>query len=179
MSEPGVPAEAERAVDQDLVAADRDIGADLEIGPAQLVLDLFVTLLDGLITNGKFCCMRRLWLSLTWWRRPLRSRASVLQTDVALSGEPDDPGRQQQRLLPGQRDDLVRLGQRRHRATGPHQAAHRPPQGTPGVPPPPFRSCRGGSASRDGRKRAPHASRRPRSRSRETAWLREGVPSLR
>jgi hypothetical protein len=47
--------------------------------------------LDGLITNGKFCCVRRLRLSLTWWRRPLRLRASVLQTDVALSGEPDDP----------------------------------------------------------------------------------------
>jgi hypothetical protein len=27
------------------VAADRDIGADLEVGPAQLVLDLLVTLL--------------------------------------------------------------------------------------------------------------------------------------
>jgi len=44
--EPGVPAEAERAVDQGLVAADGDIGADLEIGPAQLVLDLLITLLD-------------------------------------------------------------------------------------------------------------------------------------
>src|SRR5207248_10827077 len=44
--EPGVPAEAERAIDQHLVAADRRIGADLEVGPAQLVLDLLVTLLD-------------------------------------------------------------------------------------------------------------------------------------
>ena len=33
------------------------------------------------------------------------------------------PGRQQQRLLPGQRDDLVRLGDRRHGAAGLHQAA--------------------------------------------------------
>jgi hypothetical protein len=48
-------------------------------------------LLDGLITNGKFCCVRRLRLSLTWWHRPLRLRASVLQTDVALVGEPDEP----------------------------------------------------------------------------------------
>ena len=24
--------------------------------------------LDGLITNGKFCCVRRVRLSLTWWR---------------------------------------------------------------------------------------------------------------
>jgi hypothetical protein len=45
MSEPGVPAEAERGVDQGLVAADRDVGADLEVGLAQLVFDLRVTLL--------------------------------------------------------------------------------------------------------------------------------------
>jgi hypothetical protein len=32
--EPGVPAEAERAGDQHLMAADRGIGADLEVGPA-------------------------------------------------------------------------------------------------------------------------------------------------
>jgi hypothetical protein len=38
ISEPGGPAEAERAVDQRLVPADRDIGADLEVGPAQLIL---------------------------------------------------------------------------------------------------------------------------------------------
>jgi len=48
-------------------------------------------LLDGLITNGKFCCVRRVQLSLTWWRRPLRLRRSALHTDVALVGEPDDP----------------------------------------------------------------------------------------
>src|SRR5213078_5315991 len=46
ISEPGVPAEAERAVDQGLVAADREVGADLEVGPAQLVFDLLVALLD-------------------------------------------------------------------------------------------------------------------------------------
>ena len=46
---------------------------------------------DGLITNGKFCCVRRVQLSLTWWRRPLRLRRSALHTDVALVGEPDDP----------------------------------------------------------------------------------------
>jgi len=37
IGEPGVPAEAERAVDQGLVAAGRGIGADLEVGPAELV----------------------------------------------------------------------------------------------------------------------------------------------
>src|ERR1019366_448370 len=46
ISEPGGPAEAEGAVDQGLVAADGGVGADLEVGPAQLVLDLFVALLD-------------------------------------------------------------------------------------------------------------------------------------
>jgi hypothetical protein len=102
MGEPGGPAEAERAVDQHLVAADREVGTDLEIGPAEFVLDLLVALLDGLITNGKFCCVRRLRLSLTWWRRPLRLRASVLQTDVALSGEPDDPDPDVDHLPPAQ-----------------------------------------------------------------------------
>ena len=38
MGEPGGPAEAERAVNQDLVTADGDVRADLEVGPAQLVL---------------------------------------------------------------------------------------------------------------------------------------------
>jgi len=47
--------------------------------------------LDGLITNDKFCCVRRVRLSLTWWRRPLRLRGSALRRDVALVGEPDDP----------------------------------------------------------------------------------------
>ncbi len=47
--------------------------------------------LDGLITNGKFCCVRRMRLSLNWWHRPLRLRRSALRTDVALAGEPDDP----------------------------------------------------------------------------------------
>jgi len=45
--ESGIPAEAERAVDQGLVAADRDIGADLAVGPAQLVFDLLVALLTA------------------------------------------------------------------------------------------------------------------------------------
>ena len=74
---------------QDPAAEDR--GLQLEVGG-----------LDGLITNGKFCCVRRLRLSLTWWRRPLRLRASVLQTDVALSGEPDDPDPDVDRLPPAQ-----------------------------------------------------------------------------
>src|SRR5207248_10717324 len=46
IGEPGVPAEAEGAVDQGLVAADREVGADLEVGPAELVFDLLVALLD-------------------------------------------------------------------------------------------------------------------------------------
>ena len=57
----------------------------------QGLLFLQVDQLDGLITNGKFCCVRQVRLSLTWWRRPLRLRRSLLQSDVALIGEPDDP----------------------------------------------------------------------------------------
>jgi len=49
--EPGVPAEAERAVDQHLVAADGDVGADLEISPAQLVLDPLAALLGGVLEH--------------------------------------------------------------------------------------------------------------------------------
>lgn len=44
--EPLVPAEGEGAVDQGLVATDGTGGADLEVGPAQFVLDLLVALLD-------------------------------------------------------------------------------------------------------------------------------------
>ena len=55
------------------------------------LLGKLVILFDGLITNGKFCCVRQLRLSLTWWHRPLRLRGSALHTDVALVGEPDEP----------------------------------------------------------------------------------------
>src|SRR5262245_61679924 len=44
--EPLVPAEGEGAVDQNLVAADGAVGADLEVGPAEFVLDLLVALFD-------------------------------------------------------------------------------------------------------------------------------------
>ena len=66
-------------------------GGDLAaVQPADL-LGLLVVFLDGLITNGKFCCVRRVQLSLSWWHRPLRLRGSVLQGDVVLAGEPDEP----------------------------------------------------------------------------------------
>jgi hypothetical protein len=55
------------------------------------LLGKLVIFFDGLITNGKFCCVRRVQLSLAWWRRPLRLRASALQGDVVLAGEPDEP----------------------------------------------------------------------------------------
>jgi hypothetical protein len=66
-------------------------GGDLAaVQPADLLGQLMI-FFDGLITNGKFCCVRRVLLSLTWWRRPLGLRRSALHTDVALVGEPDDP----------------------------------------------------------------------------------------
>jgi hypothetical protein len=64
---------------------------DLAFVQAGALFGLLVILFDGLITNDKFCCVRRLRLTLTWWRRPLRLRRSFLQSDVALVGEPDDP----------------------------------------------------------------------------------------
>jgi hypothetical protein len=48
-------------------------------------------LLDGLITNGKFCCVRHVGMDLTWWHRPLRLRRSALQADAALPGASHDP----------------------------------------------------------------------------------------
>jgi hypothetical protein len=60
------------------------------IFPESKVADVVVSL-DGLIANGKFCCVRRVQLSLTWWHRPLRLRGSALQGDVVLAGEPDEP----------------------------------------------------------------------------------------
>jgi hypothetical protein len=61
ISEPGRPAEAERAVNQGLVAADRDIEAYLEVGPPQqpqLVLDLIVALLDPVPRSPGAGCRR-------------------------------------------------------------------------------------------------------------------------
>ena len=48
------------------------------------------------------------------------------------------PAGQQQRLLPGQRDLLVRLVQRRQRSARLHQAPDRAARTPPGVPPPPL-----------------------------------------
>jgi hypothetical protein len=73
------------------VAVPGVIAADLVMVEAGLVLGALEALLDGLITNGMFCCVRQVQLSLTWWHRPLRFRGSALHTDVDLVGEPDDP----------------------------------------------------------------------------------------
>jgi len=66
-------------------ALDGAAGAVAGLAASEDRLTVFYRTSIGLITNGKFCCVRRLPLSLTWWRRPLRLRACVLQTDVALS----------------------------------------------------------------------------------------------
>src|SRR5258707_6529160 len=67
------------------------VGAALEVVQAQAVLELAVVVLDGLITNDKFCCVRRLRLGLTWWARPLRVRCSALPGDVSPVGRRDEP----------------------------------------------------------------------------------------
>jgi hypothetical protein len=83
------------SIPQRLVALDVPVPAwptaDLVVVQADLAFGALEALLDGLITNGKFCCVRRMRLSLTWWHRPLRLRRSGLQTDAALAGEPHDP----------------------------------------------------------------------------------------
>jgi hypothetical protein len=40
------------------------------------LLGELVIFLDGLIANGKFCCVRRVQLSLAWWPRPLETCAA-------------------------------------------------------------------------------------------------------
>ena len=43
--------------------------------------------LNGTITNDKFCMSRTGRLTLTWWRRPLRSRSAKADEGVYPSGE--------------------------------------------------------------------------------------------
>jgi hypothetical protein len=96
---PGKPARVEHEYARHgalalLAALDVDTGKAFAATPATTGIAPFMDLMgqvDGLITNGKFCCVRRVRLSLTWWRRPLGLRRSALHTDVALVGEPDDP----------------------------------------------------------------------------------------
>src|SRR4029450_7190637 len=42
--------------------------------PAPVVFEIFEHLLNGMITNDKFCCTRWDSLRLSWWRRPKRLR---------------------------------------------------------------------------------------------------------
>jgi hypothetical protein len=89
---PGVPGDDEGGDQGERDGAlDGAAGAVAGLAGAEDVAGVGEGLLDGLIANDKFCCVRRLRLSLTWWRRPLHLRGSVLQADVALVGEPDDP----------------------------------------------------------------------------------------
>ena len=87
--EPGGPAKAERAVDQRLVAADRDIGADLEVGPAQLVLDLLVPLLDPVPDAVEAHDLGQLAAGqgLSFSRGPPGRARFVTRYQVALSGK--------------------------------------------------------------------------------------------
>ena len=88
----GDGADRERGHDQHDVPRDRGAEPGLALVQAEAALPELKALLGGLITNGKFCCVRRVRLSLGRWHRPLRLRGSVLQSDLALAGEPDDPG---------------------------------------------------------------------------------------
>ena len=105
-------------------------------------------------------------------QRAARPPAAQLPRDAhALAGRPDaprrrravpHPARQQQRLVPGQRDLLVRVGHRRGGPAAPrlHEAAHRPAPGPSRVPPPPLpQRRRVGGVRAAGRLVVPH--RRP------------------
>jgi hypothetical protein len=48
--------------------------ADLAVGQPDVGFAEAEVFFDGLITNGKFCCVGRVRLSLSWWHRPLRLR---------------------------------------------------------------------------------------------------------
>ena len=86
-----LPADRQGCEDDRQVRFDRVALAVVDRSGLQVAFGHSEGVLDGLITNDKFCCVRRLRLSLTWWHRPLRLRASVLQADVAPVGEPDEP----------------------------------------------------------------------------------------
>jgi hypothetical protein len=90
-SQPLQGEEAVRDRDQRDVVVPARPAAAFEMVQPKGTLELAVVLLDGLITNGKFCCTRRVRLGLSWWHRPLRLRRSGLQTDAVLVGEPDEP----------------------------------------------------------------------------------------
>jgi hypothetical protein len=83
----GPPAEAEGAADQGPVPADGAIGLDLKVRPAQLLFHLLIPLLNGLITNDKFCLSRHVSLKLTWSRYPLRLRLCTRASGTCLPGE--------------------------------------------------------------------------------------------
>jgi hypothetical protein len=78
---PGVPHHDQGADEQGERdgALDGAAGAGAGLAGAQDVAGVGEGLLDGLITNGKFCCVRWVRLSLSWWHRPLRLRESALQ----------------------------------------------------------------------------------------------------
>ena len=77
---------ASAAMTSMMCRGDRGVEPGLALVQAEAALPELKALFDGLITNGKFCCVRRVRLSLGWWHRPLRLRGSVLQSDVALAG---------------------------------------------------------------------------------------------
>src|SRR6266545_35160 len=90
-AEPLQGQEAVRDRDQRDVVVPAHPAATFEMIQPQGALQFAVILLDGLITNGKFCCTRRVRLRLTWWHRPLRLRRSGLEIDAVLVGACDDP----------------------------------------------------------------------------------------
>jgi hypothetical protein len=67
--------EGEGELRQQRVVVQPDPGAPLEVIQPQLLLELLVRLLHGLITNDKFCLTRRTQLRLSWPRARWAGRA--------------------------------------------------------------------------------------------------------
>jgi hypothetical protein len=69
----------------------RALGPQHRARAAHAGLELIVAGFDGLITNDKLCCTRRVRLSLSWWRKPLSQRGPVFQAGPVRAEEPYDP----------------------------------------------------------------------------------------
>ena len=89
---PGVPGDDQGAGEQGERdgAFDGSAGAVAGLAGAEDVAGVGEGLLDGLITNGKFCCVRRVRLSLTWWRLPLRLRRQGIRAGAGMPHEDSD-----------------------------------------------------------------------------------------
>jgi hypothetical protein len=70
--------------DQLQVCHGRPVRPVLVLAEPQQLLGIFQPLLDGMISNDKFCCTRWGVLQLSWWRRPHRLRRYIHGRGILL-----------------------------------------------------------------------------------------------